>query len=249
MKTILVTGGTGSLGRPTVEALRAAGHQLRILSRRPGPDHLRGDLTTGDGIPAALEGVTTVLHLATSRGHADVQQTKNLLEHAKAAGVGHLVFSSIAGVDRIPLAYYRDKVIIENLIAESSVPFTILRATQFHDLIDEMLTAQRFLPALLAPAIPLQPVSVEEVADRLTELAAGPPSGRVADLGGPERITVPELARAWRLAKHSRRPVLPIRVPGKTFRAFATGAALPEALQSTHGTFHDYLAGRYGVRQ
>ncbi len=248
MKTILVTGGTGSLGRPTVEALRATGHQLRVLSRRPGPDHLRGDLTTGDGIAAALEGVTTVLHLATSRRHADVQQTRNLLEHAKAAGVGHLIFSSIVGVDRIPLAYYRDKVTIENLIAESSVPFTILRATQFHDLIDELLTAQRFLPALLAPAIPLQPVSVEEVADRLTELAAGPPSGRVADLGGPEQITVPELARAWRLAKHSRRPVLPIRVPGKTFRAFATGAALPEATQSTHRTFDDYLAGRYGVQ-
>lgn len=161
MKTILVTGGTGSLGRPTVNALRAAGHSLRILSRQAGPDHVRGDLTTGEGIAAALEGVTTVLHLATSRGHADLQQAEKLIEHAEAAGVGHLIFISIVGVDQIPMPYYRDKLAVEQLITDSSIPFTILRATQFYDLVDEMLTAQRFLPVLLAPTISLQPISVE----------------------------------------------------------------------------------------
>jgi uncharacterized protein YbjT (DUF2867 family) len=246
MKTILVTGGTGSLGRPTVKALRAAGHSLRILSRQPGIDHVRGDLITGEGVAAAVEGVDTVLHLATSRRHTDIRQTENLLEHSR--GVGHLIFISIVGVDQIPLPYYRDKVTIERLVTESSIPFTILRATQFHDLADEILTAQRFLPVLLAPAIPLQPISVEDVAARLTELAAGPPAGRVADLGGPEQLTVPELARAWKRAKGSRRPVLPIRVPGKTFHAFAAGAAMPATIHPSSRTFDDYLSQRFGVQ-
>jgi uncharacterized protein YbjT (DUF2867 family) len=248
MKTILVTGGTGSVGRPTVEALRAAGHQFQILSRHPGTDHVRGDLTTGEGIAAAVEGITTVLHLATSRGHADVRQTQNLIEHAKAAGVSHLIFISIVGVDQIPLTYYRDKVTIERLVAESSIPFTILRATQFHDLVDEILTAQRFLPALLAPAIPLQSISAADVADRLVELTGGLPAGRVPDLGGPEQLTFPAMARAWKEAKRSRRPVLPIHLPGKTFRAFAAGAALPATVQPSPHTFDAYLSQHYGVR-
>ncbi|MEU0091162.1 NAD(P)H-binding protein [Kribbella sp. NPDC006257] len=247
MKTILVTGGTGSVGRPTVQALRAAGHtDLRILSRRPGVGHVRGDLTAGEGIAEALEGVSTVMHLATSRRRADVRQTENLLKHAEH--VEHLIVISIVGIDRIPWPYYRDKLAVEQLVAESSIPFTLLRATQFHTLIDEVMTAQRFLPALLAPSIALQPVAVEDVAERLTELAAGPPSGRVKDLGGPEQLAVPAMARAWKQATHSRRPVVPIRLPGKTMRAFTEGFALSDPIQPTTRTFADYLAQHYGAQ-
>lgn len=247
MKTILVTGGTGSLGRPTVQALRAAGHtQLRILSRRPGIDHVHGDLTTGEGIAEAVEGVSTVIHLATSRKRGDVQQTENLIKRAKH--VEHLIVISIVGVDRIPLPYYADKLALEHLVAESSIPFTLLRATQFHNLVDEVFTAQRFLPFLLAPSFKLQPVAVEDVADRLTELAAGAPSGRVKDLAGPEQLAVPAMARAWKHAKHSRRPVVPIRLPGKIMRAFSEGAAMSDPIQPTTRTFADYLSQHYGVR-
>jgi uncharacterized protein YbjT (DUF2867 family) len=247
MKTILVTGGTSPPGRPTVATLRAAGHSVRVLSRKPGGGRLHGDLATGEGVAAAVEGVDTVLHLATSRGHADVRQAEHLIEHARKAGVGHLIFLSIVGVDQIPLPYYRDKLAVERLVAESSIPFSILRATQFHNLVDELLTMQRFLPFLLAPAIPLQPIAVEDVAIRLTELAEGPPTGRVPDLGGPEQLTFPTLARTWKRAKHSRRPVLPIRLPGKAFRAYAAGAATLATVQPSSRTFDDYLSGR--VRQ
>jgi uncharacterized protein YbjT (DUF2867 family) len=246
MKTILVTGGTSPLGRPTVKALRAAGHSVRILSRQPGIDHVHGDLTRGEGIAEATKGIETVLHLATSRGHADVRQTEKLIEHSK--DVAHLIFISIVGLEQIPLPYYRDKLAAERLVAASSIPYTILRATQFHNLVDEVMTAQRFLPVLLAPAIPLQPIAVEDVADRLAELAGGPPSGRVRDLGGPEQLTVPHLARAWKRAKRSRRPVIPIRLPGKAFRAYADGFALSDAAQPTTGTFDDYLSQRFGVQ-
>ncbi|QNE22754.1 NAD(P)H-binding protein [Kribbella qitaiheensis] len=270
MKTILVTGGTSPAGRPTVANLCSAGHPVRVLSRKPGSEQaaasatgdahqrvgddrsgfrlLSGDLTTGEGIAAAVEGVDIVVHLATSRGHADIQQAEHLIDHARAAGVGHLIYLSIVGVDQIPMPYYRDKLAVEQLITDSPIPHTILRATQFYNLVDEILTAQRFLPALLAPSIPLQPISVDDVAERLVELASGAPAGRVADLGGPERLAVPAMARAWKRARGSRRPILPIRLPGKAFRDFATGAAMPETVLPSNRSFDDYLSRRFGVQ-
>lgn len=240
MTSILVTGGTGTLGRPTVARLRAGDHQVRVLSRKPGPDRVVADLGTGDGLAAAVDGSDVVVHLATSAGRGDVAQTRNLL--AAAAGVRHLIVMSIAGIDRIPLPYYRYKLEGERLVAESGVPYTILRATQFHNLVDQVFGAQRFLPALLAPAITLQPIAVEEVAVRLAELVDQPPAnGRVEDIGGPERTPVAELARMWKQARSVRRAVLPLRVPGKTFRAFAAGAATVDGPAYGRITFAEYL--------
>jgi uncharacterized protein YbjT (DUF2867 family) len=240
MSSILVTGGTGTLGRPTVARLRDADHQVRVLSRKPGPARVVGDLTTGEGLPAAVDGSDVIVHLATSQGRRDVPQMRNLLK--AAAGVQHLVVMSIAGVDRIPLAYYRYKLEAERLVAESGVPYTILRATQFHNLVDRVLTAQRFLPMILAPAITLQPIAVEDVAVRLAELVDEPPlNGRAADIGGPERQPVPALARIWKQARSSRRPVLPLRLTGKTFRAYANGAAIVDGPAYGRITFAEHL--------
>ncbi|MFC6156977.1 SDR family oxidoreductase [Kribbella jiaozuonensis] len=239
MSSILVTGGTGTLGRPTVTRLRALDDQVRVLSRDPGPDHVVADLTSGEGL-AAVEGSDVIVHLATSEGRDDVQQTRNLL--AAAPGVKHLVVMSIAGIDRIPMPYYRYKLEAERLVAESGVPYTILRATQFHNLIDRVLSAQRFLPAVLAPAISLQPIAVEDVAVRLAELVAGPPvNARAADIGGPERLPVVELARRWKQARAVHRPVVPLRLAGKAFRAFAAGAAMVDGPAYGHITFAEYL--------
>ncbi|MFD7157311.1 SDR family oxidoreductase [Kribbella sp. NPDC059898] len=236
MTSILVTGGTGTLGRPTVARLQ--GHQVRVLSRKPGPDRVVGDLTTGQGL--ALDGFDIVVHLATSQGKRDVEQTRNLL--AAASGVRHLIVMSIAGIDRIPLPYYRYKLEAERLVAESGVPYTVLRATQFHNLVDKVLSAQRFLPAVLAPSVTLQPIAVEEVAARLAELVEQPPlNGRAPDIGGPERRTVVELARLWKDARSVRRAVLPVRVPGKTFGAFAAGDATVDGPEYGKITFAEFL--------
>lgn len=240
MTSILVTGGTGTLGRPTVARLRTLDHQVRVLSRKPGPDRVVGDLTTGDGLSAALDGADVVVHLATSSGRKDVEQTRNLL--SAASGVRHLIVMSIAGIDRIPLPYYRYKLEAERLIAGSGVPYTVLRATQFHNLVDRILSTQRFLPAVLAPAVPLQPIAVEEVAVRLAELAEQEPlNGRAADIGGPERRSVVELARLWKQARSARRAVLPVRVPGKAFGAFAAGQATVDGPAYGTITFAEYL--------
>ena len=123
MTTMLVTGATGTLGVPTVARLREAGHDVRALSRGSGPDLTTGDLLTGAGIREAVAGADTVLHLATGRrGKGDVEATRTLLAAAAAAGVRHLVLISIVGIDDIPLAYYRDKVVIERLVRESGLP-------------------------------------------------------------------------------------------------------------------------------
>src|SRR5262245_58912794 len=126
----LVTGGTGTLGRAVVARLDSP----RVLSRRPGPDRMVGDLATGAGLAAALSEVDTVIHCATSAGKNDVTHAQRLIEAATASRP-HIVYVSIVGIDEIPLGYYRTKLAVERLLAESGLPYTVLRATQFHDLI------------------------------------------------------------------------------------------------------------------
>ncbi|MGY1601859.1 SDR family oxidoreductase [Geodermatophilus sp. SYSU D00815] len=249
MTTTLVTGATGTLGVPTVARLRAAGHDVRSLSRRSGPGLVTGDLVSGAGLDAALDGVDVVLHLASdprTKG-ADVEGTRTLLAAAQRAGVRHLVFISIVGIEDIPLPYYRSKVEIERMIQQSGLPHTILRATQFHPFVTMMFTAQRWLPVVVAPAIALQPIAVEEVADRLAELASSAPAGRVADIGGPEQRSLPSLARAWARSAGVRRPVLPVRAHGKLFAAYRSGAAMVPGPAYGRQTYEEWLAGREGA--
>lgn len=183
--TLLITGGTGTVGRPTVEACRAAGLAPSILSRRPGPDHIVGDLRDPATLATALDGATTLLHLATNR-RSDARATSLLAEAARAAGVQHLVYLSIGGVDAVPLSYYRSKLECERLIAASGVPFTVLRATQFHDFVAGAFAAQRRLPRVFTLDVPFQPIDTRAVAARLATLVAtAPANGRVDDLGAP----------------------------------------------------------------
>ena len=150
---------------------------------------MTGDLLSGTGLTSAMDGVGTVVHLAT--GKDDVRAAATLLDAAGRAGVCHLVLISIVGIDDIPLGYYTQKREVERLVSESGVPHTILRATQFHSFVERLFTAQRWLPVVLAPAFDLQPIAVQEVARRLVELAGGAPAGRVPDIGGPAGARLP----------------------------------------------------------
>ena len=239
-RTTLVTGATGTLGTPTTARLRAAGHDVRALSRRAGPGLVTGDLLSGQGIAAALDGVQTVLHLAT--GKDDVAATRTLLDAGRTAGVQHLVLISIAGIDDIPLGYYRQKRAVERLVAESGLPHTILRATQFHAFVERLFTAQRALPVVLAPAFEVQPIAAEEVAQRLVELAEAPPTGRVPDIGGPSRRGLPELASVWAEITATRRPVVPVRLPGRVFAGYRAGHNLVPGPTFGRITFEEHLA-------
>lgn len=240
MTPILVTGGTGTLGRATVRKLTEAGLPVRLLSRRPGPDHVVGDLLTGEGLTPALSGVDTVLHLATTmKGRTDVTATQNLV--TAAARVKHLVFISIVGIDRIPISYYKGKLAAEQLV--TGLPHTILRATQFHDLVHKVLATTAKLPVMPLPTIPFQPVDVRDVATQLVKLIQNGPQGRVPDYGGPEVLPLAVLAAQYLHAENRRRPRVPVWLPGRAFRALRGGAHMVPPGNSTGTiTFAEYLA-------
>lgn len=242
---ILVTGATGTLGTPTVTRLRADGHEVRAFSRRRGPGLTTGDLLSGEGVADAMAGVDTVIHLST--GKRDVAQAKAIIDASRMSRIGHFILISIVGIEDIPLGYYKGKVEIERLLAESGLPQTILRATQFHEFVDMVFSAQKFLPFVFAPAFSFQPIAVGEVAARLVELARADAAGRVADIGGPEQRTALDLGRVWKRASGSRRPLWTSRLPGKTMAGFAAGHNLVPGPAYGRGTFDQYLAEKYGA--
>ena len=229
---ILVTGGTGSLGRRVVDRLRGPGYEVRTLSRSArSAGVVQGDLRTGEGLAQALKYVDVLIHCASSprkTRQTDVEGTRRLLEAASRAGVSHVVFVSIVGVDRNPyLPYYRAKLETERIVERSSVPWTILRATQFHEFALKQIRLLERIPVMMVPrGFLLQPIDIGEVADRLVELALSESSGRVPDIGGPDVRTLPDLARSYLKATGRRRRVLEVPVPGRAARALREGAQL-----------------------
>jgi uncharacterized protein YbjT (DUF2867 family) len=251
MATILVTGGTGTLGRRLVPRLLAAGADVRVLSRRPrrggdpaGVDWAVGDLRAGSGLADAVRGAAVVVHCASDfrRPRRDLPAARNLIAAASAHGRPHLVFMSIVGVDRVPAGYYQVKLEIERLVENSGLPWTIQRATQFHDLMCYIFQLLARVPVMLVPAgVSDQPVDADEVAARLAGLAFGEPAGRVADFGGPRVRPMADLARAWLDAAGLRRRMLPARLPSRVFRAFAGGAHLAPAHADGRIGFEEFI--------
>lgn len=250
---VLVTGASGVLGQAVVPRLEQDGHDVRRTSRSARPGWVRADLATGEGLAEAVAGVDAVVHLASAStqyskaGEVDVAGTRRLATAAERAGVRHFVYISIVGVDRIPFGYYRHKLAAEKVLQAGTVPWSILRATQFPQLVDE-----RFLPlasrlgVLVAdPGITVQLVDPRDVADRIAGLLAAGPSRRVEDFGGPEVQTSEEIVRAWLRATGKRRPVLSLRLPGKTSRAMREGALTTTAQPTGTRTWQEYLAERY----
>jgi len=255
---ILVTGGTGTLGRRLVPRLRAAGYAVWVLTRHGRADedgvrYVTGDLATGEGVDLAVDGVATIVHCAG--GHTgDEDTTRTLVRAASRAGAPHLVFISVVGADRVPIVsavdramfgYFGSKLAAERVVAGSGLPWTTLRATQFHDL---ALTVVRQLAKL--PVVPVmggvrfQPVDTDEVAARLVELALGEPAGLVPDLAGPHVYSMAEVARGYLRASHRRRPILPIPLPGKAARAVRAGAILNLEQAVGKRTWEEFLADR-----
>jgi uncharacterized protein YbjT (DUF2867 family) len=254
----LVTGGTGTLGRLVVPMLRDAGCKVRVLTRRrreagEGIEFVTGDLATSDGIEAAVEGAEISVHCAGS-AKGDEDKALNLVRAASRAEVRHLVYISVVGADRIPVVsgvdramfgYFASKLAAERVVADSGLPWTTLRAAQFHDLILSVAEQMARLPLIPLPAgFRVQPVDAGEVAARLVGLALGEPTGLVPDMAGPKVYSAPELLRGYLRASHRRRLVIPVWLPGRAARAFRNGANLAPGHAVGRRTWEEFLADR-----
>ena len=251
-----MTGGSGSFGQVLVPQLADLGYHLRATSRtaresdRTDIEWCTLDLENDTGLDEALADVDTIVHAASApRGRSeqvDVRGTARLLERAEAVGVRHFVYISIVGVDRIPLKYYRHKLAAEKLIQEANVPWSILRATQFHSLIDMFLHAPNRSPVFFLPTKWLiQPMLGAEAARRLVEVVKSGPGQRLPDIGGPEVLEFGDMARRWLVARGQRRRVVHLPVPGQLGRALESGyLTTPEG---TYGqtTWAEWLRLRY----
>ena len=254
MDTVLITGGTGHLGRDLISRLRSS-YRVRVLARSTGSDPdvewIRGDLATGEGIADALAGSQTLIHAATlspaarrgfivpkdlwsSPSDVDRDGTARLLDQAAAAGVGHILYVSIVGIDRPRVPYLRRKLEAEYLVRQSPVPWSIARATQFHWLLDRMLGKIARLPIVPLPDIQVEPVDTTDFADYVVESIGNGPAGRLADFGGPEVLTFSDAFDQWRQIRDGAARTMRFPLPqAATTAAAAMSISDPS---SRHGT-------------
>jgi uncharacterized protein YbjT (DUF2867 family) len=196
---ITVVGASGLIGTKVVDLLTAEGHDVVAASRASGVDVL-----TGDGLAEALNGADALVDVVNSPSFEDdpvmeffTKSTTNLVDAAKRAGVGHYVCLSIVGADELPdSGYMRAKVVQEKVITESGIPYTIVRATQFAEFTDAITASMTVGDEVRVPDALIQPVAADKVAAEVARAAAAAPLGGIVNIGGPEKISFEQMARA-----------------------------------------------------
>ncbi len=254
---VLVTGGTGNLGRHVVTLLRQSGHRARIFSRQPRGhvDAVQGDLRTGEGLARAVAGMDAIVHAASAtrepwRGRGvDVRGTRRLLAMAHEANIRHFVYVSIVGIDGVGYPYYKTTLATEADVRKDVVPWSILRATQFHDFVELVLRGFSRMPGLIA--VPygwqLQPVAAFEVARRVADVVLGEPGGLLPDFGGPEIRDMKSLAQSWLSVRKDGRRMIDLRLPFKFSRQISEGRLTSPEHRDGRVTFEQHLAEKYAL--
>lgn len=207
---IAVIGGTGLIGSQVVKNLNAAGHQAVPHAKSTGVD-----VISGEGLDTAVAGADVVVNVTNSPTFDEASpaffQTSmdNLLTAAHKAGVGHFVILSIVGVDEVPaLDYYRAKVLQEKLLMGGPVPYSIVRATQFMEFMDAVLSWTADGDTVRLPATPIQPIAAKDVAEAVAQVAAGAPLNGIRNIAGPDIFTLDELGRITLSHKGDHRTVV-----------------------------------------
>ncbi|MGW3075731.1 MULTISPECIES: SDR family oxidoreductase [unclassified Kitasatospora] len=205
-----VIGGTGLIGSQVVRNLNAAGHEAVAHSKSTGVD-----VISGRGLDEAVAGADVVVDLTNSPTFDEASPAffrtsmDNLLAAAERAGVGHVVILSIVGTDRVPeLAYYRAKALQEEILAAGPLPYSIVRATQFMDFVDAVLSWTADGDTVRLPATPIQPIASKDVAEAVALVAAGTPLNGIRNIAGPEVFPLDELGRITLAAKGDHRTVV-----------------------------------------
>lgn len=256
---VLVTGGSGTLGRDLVPQLKQAGYTVRVLSRSPrkaGYDSqvewAQAQIATGEGIREAMEGVDAIIHAASTpvkqTYEVDVLGSQRLMEAGLVAGASHFLYVSIVGIDRIPFYYYRHKLAAEQAIAKGALPWSILRVTQFHPFVEMFIQPLNRLPVGLLPLdFQFQPIDTADAARRFVEAVKAGPGGHLPDIGGPQVFTLRELAETWLQARGMRRPLLRMPLVGKVAAGFRNGYNTVPGSPYGRITWQQYLEARYGA--
>jgi uncharacterized protein YbjT (DUF2867 family) len=260
MSRILVTGGTGTLGREVVSRLTKQGYTVRVMSRNPRLQDLapslewaQADVETDTGLSAAVKDVDVIVNSVTSPSkgtqQVDIEGTQRLLEHARCAQVGHFFHISIVGIDKIPYPYYRSKVAAEQVVEKGGVPYSILRATQFHTLIDYFLKTFSRAPfvSFIPTQLLFQPIDAGETADCIVSYMDKAPGGHLPDIGGPEYLRLGDLMQMWLQIRGEKRLVIPIWLPGGFAHALRQGY---NTTPNRYGkiTWTDWLNKRYNTK-
>lgn len=244
---IAIAGGTGVIGSHVVRVAQERGHAVRALSRSAGVDVL-----AGVGLDNALRGadaVIDVLSITTTDAKKATEffrrTSVNLLTAQRRDGTGHHIALSIVGIDRAPYDYYAGKLAQEAAVTAGDVPWTILRATQFHEFAAQMYARASLGPMHLAVRMRTQPIAAREVAVRLVELAEHPAHGRARDIAGPREEELADMMRAW-ARHHGRGGWMPtLSLPGRFGRAMRTGDLLPqEGADLGETTFAEWLSAQ-----
>jgi len=253
IETVAITGATGALGRPLALKLESHALSVRRMSRRvTGDNAVQVDLNNSSGLVAALERTDAVVHLASSARDrnfsGDALQTKNLLDAAKEVSVRHFFYVSIVGIDRIPFSYYKTKLACENLVRQSSIPYTIIRATQFHEFIDELLhRAHRWGGLWLPKSFRFQTVDTEALADHLMLSIQRAPTMAIENIGGPEISTFGDMAKIWLAIRSLSNPVINLPLVGKVAAGFRRGYNTTRYTLPKSMTWEEWLIRKYGI--
>src|SRR4030088_2735607 len=195
---IVVIGGTGLLGAKLVNKLREHGHEAMAAARNRGVNTL-----TGEGLAEVMKGSPVVVDVSNSPAWEDAAvlkffetSTRNLLTYESAAGIGHHVALSVVGTDRLSESgYFRAKLAQEKLIKESSIPYTIVRATQFFEFLKGLADISIDGDKVHLPPLLFQPLAADDVASGVGRIAVGPPVNGIVEIGGPEQFRLDELVR------------------------------------------------------
>lgn len=245
-----VAGGTGVIGREIVARAQARGHEVAVLARSTG-----ADVRTGEGLDDQLYGadaVIDVVSVKTLRAGASrsffERGARNLLASATRMSVPHAVVLSVVGVDRDPHGYYAGKVAQEAVYARGSVPWSLVRATQFHEFAAQVAGRARLGAIQLAPRARVQPIAAAEVAEHLLTVAEGAPAGRTPDIAGPREEDLSDMIRRWAAASGRRGPVIPVSLPDAQMRGMRKGLVLPGEGAILRGpTFDEWLEAQRPV--
>ena len=207
---LTVIGGTGLIGSQVVQKLTAAGQEAVPAAPSTGLD-----LITGEGLDQALEDAEVVVNLANSPTFDEASlgffrtSMNNLLAAGESAGVRHQVILSIGGVDQVPqMDYYRAKTLQEDLLRQGPTPYSIVRATQFFEFMDAVLSETSDDNTVRLPATRLQPIAAADVADAVVEVSTGPPLQGIWNIAGPDVFPLDELGRVTLTAEHDGRTVI-----------------------------------------